>query len=82
MIVFVGYTATADVLSIERPKDTLFSVTNIFQIIFMFVIQAAGQALSIVIYKLILPDYYAQFGGKDNNQQYYDTTGNFTLEGV
>lgn len=53
MIVFVGYTATADKLSIEKPRATLFSVTNLFQIAFMFIVQLAGQILSVMIFQWV-----------------------------
>jgi hypothetical protein len=68
MIVFVGYTATADKLSIERPRDTLFSVSNLFQIAFMFIAQLAGQILSVMIFQWVENDYYNAFGGLDNNR--------------
>jgi magnesium-transporting ATPase (P-type) len=67
-IVFVGYTATADRLSIEKPRDTLFSVTNIAQILVMFGIQFAGQIVSVVIYSQVESDHYKQFGGFDNGK--------------
>lgn len=53
MVVFVGYTPTAPRLSIERPRSTLFSFTNIIQILVMFFLQAAGQALSLFIYQWV-----------------------------
>ena len=49
-IIFVGYTATATRLSIEKPRDTLFSVTNIAMILFMFLCQIGGQVLCIAIF--------------------------------
>ena len=58
LIIFVGYTATADRLSVERPRNTLFSLTNICQILFMFLVQAGGQVLSICIFRWADGDYY------------------------
>jgi len=58
LIIFVGYTATANRLSVEKPRKTLFSVTNICQILFMFLVQAGGQILSIYIFKWVDPEYY------------------------
>ena len=51
LIVFVGYTGTASNLSIEKPRNTLFSITNIAQILFMFFVQIVGQIVSILIFK-------------------------------
>ena len=49
-ILFVGYTATAKDLSIERPRSSLFSFTNLMQMLFVFSSQVAGQIAIIVIY--------------------------------
>jgi magnesium-transporting ATPase (P-type) len=49
-ILFIGYTATADHLSIERPKSSLFSFTNLLMIIITFGIQVAGQISIIAIF--------------------------------
>lgn len=38
-----GYTGTVKTLSRHIPNNSLFCVTNIFQVIFMFAIQLVGQ---------------------------------------
>ena len=43
-----GYTGTVRKLSRDRPSSSLFSITNIFQVIFMFVIQLIGQIIMII----------------------------------
>ena len=68
LIVFIGYTGTSTKLSIQRPRDTLLSLTNIFQIMFMFLVQLAGQILSIYLFKWIDEEYYNAHGGFDNNK--------------
>ena len=47
LIVFIGYTGTSEKLTTQRPRNTLLSLTNMFQIMFMFLIQLLGQILSI-----------------------------------
>lgn len=81
-IVFLGYTATADRLSVEKPRSTLFSLTNIAQILVMFAIQFAGQIFSILVFSWVESDYYAQEGGFDNGKAKYDLEGDFVLDGV
>ena len=68
LIVFVGYTGTASDLSIEKPRNTLFSITNIAQILFMFFVQIVGQIISILIFKWADEEEYNAFGGLDNNR--------------
>jgi hypothetical protein len=43
-----GYTSTVSRLNKDRPSSSLFSITNIFQVVFMFVIQLVGQIIMIV----------------------------------
>ena len=43
-----GYTKTADRLSKAIPNSSLFSLSNLFQIVTMFVIQLIGQIIMIV----------------------------------
>jgi hypothetical protein len=43
-----GYTGTVQKLSKERPNSSLFCVTNIFQVIFMFAVQLIGQIVMIL----------------------------------
>lgn len=41
-IILVGYTATADNLSIERPSNSLFCFSNLFQVLFAFILVVIG----------------------------------------
>jgi cation-transporting ATPase 13A2 len=43
-----GYTGTVPSLSRHLPNSSLFSITNIFQVVFMFVIQLIGQISMIL----------------------------------
>ncbi len=49
-IVFIGNTRTADTLTPDRPRSSLFCFTNLFQMIIVFGIQAAGQISMIAIF--------------------------------
>jgi len=69
LILFIGYTGTADKLSIEKPRNSLFSFTNIMQIIVMFLLQFAGQICSVIIFRETDPEYYRQFGGLDYSRE-------------
>ena len=82
LILFVGYTATADKLSVQKPRNSLFSATNLFQIMIMFVIQFAGQIFAIWLFTYIDPDFYSKNGGKDISLAQYNTTGDFSMNGV
>ena len=42
-----GYTKTADKLSKARPNASLFTISNIFQVVMMFGLQLTGQILMI-----------------------------------
>ena len=44
----IGYTATADKLSVAIPNGSLFTVSNLTQVLVMFGFQLAGQILMIV----------------------------------
>lgn len=44
----IGYTASADSLSILRPNDSLFSVSNVICVLVMFIIQLVGQ-ISVIL---------------------------------
>lgn len=68
LILFIGYTGTADKLSIQRPRNSLFSLTNTVQIIIMFILQFAGQICSILLFEYTDPTYYADFGGIENGR--------------
>ena len=49
-ILLVGYTKTAKDLSVLKPRGSLFSVTNLLQIVVAFLIQAGAQIVIIYIY--------------------------------
>jgi magnesium-transporting ATPase (P-type) len=79
-ILFIGNTKTAGSLTPERPRSSLFSVTNVVQMIIIFGIQAAGQISMIAIFQRADPDYYGVIGGMDNAQtNYNDAKNSFTL---
>lgn len=44
----IGYTGTAEKLSIQIPNGSLFTVSNITEVLVMFGFQLAGQILMIV----------------------------------
>ncbi len=72
-IVVIGYTATEEKLSIEKPNNSLFCFTNLAQMIIVFGIQALGQismilALSEGFNETL--DYY-NIGGREINKQRY-----------
>jgi magnesium-transporting ATPase (P-type) len=49
----------------------------------MFILQVAGQVLSVFIFEWVEPDYYSQYGGIDNGRQAYIDNGNdLVLNGV
>lgn len=82
LILFIGYTGTADKLSIQKPRNSLFSVTNLFQIMVMFVLQFGGQVFAIWLFAYINPGYYSSFGGQDISRENYIKNGAFGLDGV
>lgn len=43
-----GYTSTVKTLSRHIPNNSLFCLTNIFQVVFMFIIQLIGQICMII----------------------------------
>ncbi len=47
-IVVIGYTHTADKLSVEKPNNSLFCLTNILQVLIAFGIQVVGQISMIL----------------------------------
>ena len=72
-IVFVGYTATADKLSIAKPNNSLICFTNLFQVLFAFALNAFGQIIMIVaISQRFAPniDYYNVGGFSVNKIKY------------
>lgn len=44
----IGYTKTADKLSVSRPNGSLFAVSNLVQVLLIFGIQLMGQLLVMV----------------------------------
>lgn len=46
-IILVGRTGTASTLSIARPSNSLFCVSNLFQIVFAIVLVVIGDVLMI-----------------------------------
>ena len=64
-----GYTGTVDKLSKLRPNSSLFSLTNVFQVVFMFGIQVLGQISMILALSGSFSDSvnYANTGGMDIN---------------
>lgn len=75
-ILFVGNTATADKLTPERPRSSLFSFTNMFQMIIIFGIQVAGQISIIAIFEAYDSSYYWANGGMAVAQQSYINNNN------
>ena len=49
-IVCIGYTKTADSLTTLKPRGSLFSATNIGQVVAAFIIQLIGQICVIAAY--------------------------------
>jgi cation-transporting P-type ATPase 13A2 len=47
-IIFIGYTDTADRLSVARPSNSLFCFSNLFQVLFAFVLVVIGQISMIL----------------------------------
>ena len=47
-IILVGYTETADKLSIARPSNSLFCFSNLFQVVFAFVLVLVGDITMIL----------------------------------
>ena len=68
-----GYTGTVQKLSKERPNNSLFSITNVFQVIFMFAIQLIGQIMMIIAISGEFNNdiQYSANGGEDNNKLRY-----------
>jgi magnesium-transporting ATPase (P-type) len=64
-MMFIGYTKTADELTADRPRSSLFGVLNLFQILTAFIIQAVGQISIIAIYQAYDSRYYWANGGME-----------------
>lgn len=59
-----GYTGTVKTLSKHVPNNSLFCLTNVFQVVFMFIIQLIGQISMILA-----------LGGAFNEDIDYNTNG-------
>lgn len=78
-----GYTQTADYLSRLKPSGSLFTLSNILQVLLMFGIQLAGQILMIVALSQIFNEKinYEQTGSESvNHQAYIDNNNSFILD--
>lgn len=81
-IIFIGNTATSKELSVDRPRSSLFCFTNLFQMVFAFAVQVAGQISWIAIYEKTNYDHYWKVGGMDNAKIIYDTEEGFATGGI
>jgi hypothetical protein len=72
-IVVIGYTATEDKLSIEKPNNSLFCFTNLAQVMIVFAIQVLGQISMILTLSGMFSDTlgYLSIGGMAINKQKY-----------
>lgn len=82
LVLFLGYTGTAATLTVDKPRNSLFSCTNLFQVIAMFVIQFVAQFAVIFLYKELEPDYYEEYGGMDNARAKYEEEDELATSGV
>ena len=78
----IGYTSSADTLSVLRPSDSLFSVSNVICVLVMFIIQLVGQLSVIIVmangtFAEIL-DYITN-AGEDANLAAYHVDNEFVL---
>ena len=76
-ILVIGYTGTPERLSIDRPRHSLFSLTNCVQVLVAFSLQLIGQISAIGIYTAVEPDYYTRYGGMENAIENYHSLGWF-----
>lgn len=76
-----GYTGTVKTLSRHIPNNSLFCFTNIFQVIFMFVIQLIGQICMILTLSGDLGNEidYLNNGGQSINEAKYVEEEDFLL---
>lgn len=72
-IVVIGYTATAEKLSIEKPNNSLFCLTNMVQILIAFGLQVLGQIMMIVAISGTFSEQmnYFSIGGTEVNTVKY-----------
>lgn len=47
-ILLIGYTATANRLSVEKPSNSLFCFSNLFAVLFAFILVVIGQASMVL----------------------------------
>ena len=78
-IVFIGYTGSADKLSVDRPRSSLFSFTNLFSMMVVFVTVVVSQIVFIAVYEKHDPTYYWTNGGMDNAISNYNNGSSFEL---
>lgn len=77
-----GYTGTVKTLSRHIPNNSLFCVTNVFQVIFMFAIQLVGQICMLLALsgEFNADIDYINNGGQDINEAKYLEEEDFLLE--
>ena len=69
-----GYTKTAETLSKDKPSSSLFTISNVFQVVIMFGFQLTGQILMLVGMSQIFSqeiDYF-NIGSESTNRAKYD----------
>lgn len=81
-VLFIGYTNTADRLSIDKPSSSLFCISNLIQVIVAFVIQLIGQIFMIVAYSnsFNINNFYYTYGGMDTSITRYTTEEGFITD--
>lgn len=77
-MVFIGYTKTADELTADKPRSSLFGALNVFQMLAAFGLQVAGQISVIAIFQAYNSDYYWLYGGLEVAKGNYGSNGVFT----
>lgn len=70
-IVVIGYTATEEKLSVDKPNNSLFCMTNLAQVMIVFGLQVLGQISMILA-----------LGGMFNEDLNYKDTGGFNVNKV
>jgi hypothetical protein len=75
-------TATADKLSIERPSNSLFCLSNMFQILFAFAMNLIGEICMILALSGIFNQIvgYDIQGGREYNKNYFAQTESFNAD--
>ena len=77
-----GYTGTVKRLTKYIPNDSLFCLTNIFQVLFMFGIQLIGQICMVLAISGAFNDDidFSRNGGSSVNEAKYHIEEDFLLE--